>query len=77
MRRDARDPWSDLLASERRSGEHPHVEEPLFTARRILLVATAGTAGVALAVPVVIAAATFSIGLLQEGVGTLRALLVR
>ena len=77
MRRNVRDPWAEMLSSERRSDERGRVEEPLFTARRILLIATFGTAGVAVALPLVVAAASFTVGLLQEGVGTLRALLGR
>jgi hypothetical protein len=49
----------------------------VLSARKILLYATFGTAGIALAIPIVITAAVFTAGLLHEGVTTLQALLGR
>jgi hypothetical protein len=49
----------------------------VLSARKILLYATFGTAGIALAIPIVITAAVFTAGLLHEGVTTIQALLSR
>ena len=50
---------------------------PVLSARSILLLATFGTAGIALALPVVATAAVFTFGLLREGITTIQALLGR
>lgn len=77
MRREVRDHWQELLDAERRPTERGGQVSAVLSARKILLYATFGTAGVALAIPIVITAAVFTAGLLHEGVTTIQALLGR
>ena len=48
-----------------------------LSARKVLLYATFGTAGVALAIPIAVTVVVFTAGLLHEGVTTIQALLGR
>ena len=77
MRREVPDHWQEMLDAERRSAEHGRPVNAVLSARKILLYATFGTAGIALAIPIVITAAVFTAGLLHEGVTTIQALLGR
>ncbi|MBM3407329.1 MAG: hypothetical protein FJY25_08345 [Betaproteobacteria bacterium] len=77
MRREVRDHWQELLDAERRPTERGGQVNAVLSAKKILLYATFGTAGVALAIPIVITAAVFTAGLLHEGVTTIQALLGR
>ena len=83
MRPEVRDPWRDLLDEEASSSNLPGVRlrgkesNPVLSARSILLLATFGTAGIALSLPVVATAAVFTFGLLREGITTIQALLGR
>jgi hypothetical protein len=49
----------------------------VLSARKILLYATFGTAGIALAIPIAVTVVVFTAGLLQEGVTTIQALIAR
>jgi hypothetical protein len=77
VRPDVRDPWGELLEAERRPAERGSAVSPVLSARKILLYATYGTAGIALAIPIAVTAIVFTAGLLQEGVTTIQALLGR
>ena len=77
MRREVRDHWQEMLDSEQRPAERGGPVNAVLSARKILLYATFGTAGVALAIPIVVTAAVFTAGLLREGVTTIQALLGR
>ncbi|MFM8997626.1 MAG: hypothetical protein ACKOJD_05880, partial [Candidatus Limnocylindrus sp.] len=77
VRREVRDHWQELLDAEPRPTERGGQVNAVLSARKILLYATFGTAGVALAIPIVITAAVFTAGLLHEGVTTIQALLGR
>ena len=83
MRPEVRDPWRDLLDQEGSTSNLPGVplcakeSHPVWSARSILLIAIFGPAGIALALPVVAAAAVFTFGLLREGMTTIQALLGR
>ena len=77
MRPDARDSWKELLEEERRPAERGSAVNSVLSARKILLYATFGTAGVALAIPIAVTVVVFTAGLLQEGVTTIQAFLGR
>lgn len=77
MRPEVRDQWKELLEAEGRPATSKNAPEPILGARKILFIATFGTAGVALAVPLAINIVTFTAGLLHEGVTTIQALLAR
>ena len=77
MRPDVRDSWKDLLEEERRPAERGSAVNSVLSARKILLYATFGTAGVALAIPIAVTVVVFTAGLLQEGVTTIQAFLGR
>lgn len=77
MRPDVRDSWKELLEEERRPAERGSAVNSVLSARKILLYATFGTAGIALAIPIAVTVIVFSAGLLQEGVTTIQALLGR
>lgn len=77
MRREVRDHWQEMLDAERRPAERGRSVNAVLSARKILFYATFGTAGIALAIPIVISAAVFTAGLLHEGVTTIQALLGR
>ena len=77
MRPDARDSWKDLLEVERRPAERGSGANSVLSARKILIYATFGTAGIALAIPIAVTVIVFTAGLLQEGVTTIQALLGR
>lgn len=77
MRREVRDHWQEMIDAERRPDVRSGPRNAVLSARKILLYATFGTAGIALAIPIVITAAVFTAGLLHEGVTTLQALLGR
>ena len=77
MRREVRDHWQEMLDAEQRPTERGGPVNAVLSARKILLYATFGTAGIALAIPIVITAAVFTAGLLHEGVTTIQARLGR
>ena len=77
MRPDVRDPWKELLEVERRPAERGSAMNSVLSARKLLLYATFGTAGIALAIPIAVTVVVFTAGLLQEGVTTIQALLAR
>jgi|688.fasta_scaffold13198_4 hypothetical protein len=77
VRREVRDHWQEMLDAEQRPTERGGPVNAVLSARKILLYATFGTAGIALAIPIVITAAVFTAGLLHEGVTTIQALLGR
>jgi len=77
VRPDVRDPWKELLEEERRPAERGSTVNSVPSARKILLYATFGTAGVALAIPIAVTVVIFTAGLLHEGVTTIQALLGR
>ena len=77
MRPDVRDRWGELLEAERRPAERGSAVSPVLSARKILLYATFGTAGIALVIPIAVTVVVFTAGLLQEGVATIQALLGR
>ena len=77
MRPDVRDSWKELLEEERRPAQRGSAVNSVLSARKILLYATFGTAGVALAIPIAVTVVVFTAGLLQEGVTTIQALLGR
>ena len=77
MRPEVRDHWQEMLDEERRPVERGGSVNAVLTAKKILLYATFGTAGIALAIPIVITAVVFTVGLLHEGVTTIQALLGR
>lgn len=77
MRREVRDHWQEMIDAERRPTEGGGPMNAVLSARKILLYATFGTAGIALAIPIVVTAAVFTAGLLHEGVTTIQALLGR
>lgn len=77
MRPDVRDPWKELLEVERRPAERGSAMNSVLSARKILLYATFGTAGIALAIPIAVTVVVFTAGLLQEGVTTIQALIAR
>ena len=77
MRPDVRDSWKELLEEERRPAERGSTVNSVPSARKILLYATFGTAGVALAIPIAVTVVIFTAGLLHEGVTTIQALLGR
>ncbi len=77
MRREVRDHWQEMIDAERRPDVRSGPRNAVLSARKILLYATFGTAGIALAIPIVITAAVFTAGLLHEGVTTIQALLGR
>ena len=77
MRREVRDHWQEMIDAERRPDVRSGPRNAVLSARKILLYATFGTAGIALAIPIVISAAVFTAGLLHEGVTTIQALLGR
>ena len=77
MRPDVRDPWKDLLEVERRPAERGSAMNSVLSARKILLYATFGTAGIALAIPIAVTVVVFTAGLLHEGVTTIQAFLGR
>ena len=77
MRPDARDSWKDLLEEERRPAERGSAVNSVLSARKILLYATFGTAGVEMAIPIAVTVVVFTAGLLHEGVTTIQALLGR
>ena len=77
MRPDVRDPWKELLDAERSPTSGGSAVNPVLNARKILLYATFGTAGVAIAIPIAMTIITFTAGLLHEGVTTIQALLAR
>ena len=77
MRREVPDHWQEMLNEERRPAERGGPVNAVLSARKILLYATFGTAGIALAIPIAITAAVFTAGLLHEGVTTIQALLGR
>lgn len=77
MRPDVRDSWKELLEVERRPSERGSAMNSVLSARKILLYATFGTAGIALAIPIAVTVIVFTAGLLQEGVTTIQALLGR
>ena len=77
MRREVRDHWQEMIDAERRPDVRIGPRNAVLSARKILLYATFGTAGIALAIPIVITAAVFTAGLLHEGVTTIQALLGR
>jgi hypothetical protein len=77
VRREVRDHWQEMIDAERRPDVRSGPRNAVLSARKILLYATFGTAGIALAIPIVITAAVFTAGLLHEGVTTLQALLGR
>jgi hypothetical protein len=66
-----------MIDAERRPDVRSGPRNAVLSARKILLYATFGTAGIALAIPIVITAAVFTAGLLHEGVTTIQALLGR
>ena len=77
MRREVRDHWQEMIDAERRPDVRSGPRNAVLSARKILLYATFGTAGIALAIPIVVTAAVFTAGLLHEGVTTIQALLGR
>lgn len=77
MRPDVRDSWKDLLEVERRPAERGSGANSVLSARKILLYATFGTAGIALAIPIAVTVIVFTAGLLHEGVTTIQAFLGR
>ena len=77
MRPDVRDPWKELLEEERRPAQRGSAVNSALSARKVLLYATFGTAGVALAIPIAVTVVVFTAGLLQEGVTTIQAFLGR
>ena len=77
MRREVPDHWQEMIDAERRPDVRSGPRNAVLSARKILLYATFGTAGIALAIPIVITAAVFTAGLLHEGVTTIQALLGR
>ena len=77
MRPDVPDSWKELLEDERRPAERGSGANSVLSARKILLYATFGTAGVALAIPIAVTVVVFTAGLLQEGVTTIQAFLGR
>jgi hypothetical protein len=77
VRPDVRDSWKELLEEERRPAERGSAVNSVLSARKILLYATFGTAGIALAIPIAVTVIVFTAGLLQEGVTTIQALLAR
>jgi hypothetical protein len=77
VRREVRDHWQEMLDAEQRPTERGGPVNAVLSARKILLYATFGTAGIALAIPIVITAAVFTAGRLHEGVTTIQALLGR
>ena len=77
MRPDVRDSWKELLEEERRPAGRGSAVNSVLSARKILLYATFGTAGVALAIPIAVTVVVFTAGLLHEGVTTIQALLGR
>ena len=77
MRPDVRDPWKELLEVERRPSERGSAMNSVLSARKILLYATFGTAGIALAIPIAVTVIVFTAGLLHEGVTTIQAFLGR
>lgn len=77
MRREVRDHWQEMIDAERRPDVRSGPRNAVLSARKILLYATFGTAGIVLAIPIVITAAVFTAGLLHEGVTTIQALLGR
>ena len=77
MRREVRDHWQEMIDAERRPDVRSGPRNAVLSARKILLYATFGTAGIALAISIVITAAVFTAGLLHEGVTTIQALLGR
>lgn len=77
MRPDVRDPWKELLEEEARPVAPGNTVNPVLSARKILLYATFGTAGVALAIPIAVTVVIFTAGILHEGVTTIQALLGR
>lgn len=77
MRPDARDSWKELLEEEHRPAERGSAVNSALSARKVLLYATFGTAGVALAIPIAVTVVVFTAGLLHEGVTTIQAFLGR
>jgi len=77
VRPDVRDPWKELLEVERRPSERRSAMNSVLSARKILLYATFGTAGIALAIPIGVTVVVFTAGLLHEGVTTIQAFLGR
>ena len=77
MRREVRDHWQEMLDAEQRPTERGGPVNAVLSARKILLYATFGTAGIALAIPIAVTVVVFTAGLLHEGVTTIQALLGR
>jgi hypothetical protein len=77
VRPDTRDLWKELLEEEAQPAAPGNTVNSVLSARKILLYATFGTAGVALAIPIVVTVAIFTAGILHEGVTTIQAVLGR